>query len=127
MSVQQNVRLILADAIESYLDEEYTNDQLEGVIRQIWGLEKVSTNIANVMLVFSSEFMTHKNTGRHKIPDNMVEIVRKWIALLRSNCDWPVSVGDILAGDSSEAIRKQAIEDVDWPFDSKSGWDKLSE
>tara|TARA_R110001592_G_scaffold125262_1_gene334822 strand:+ start:5237 stop:5632 length:396 start_codon:yes stop_codon:yes gene_type:complete len=124
MNPQQKVRHNLADAIEFYLDGEYTNAQLEDVIFDIWGVENVSTNIADVIILFSSDFATHRNSGRYQIPSKFIERIRKWIVFLRSDCNWPASARDILAGDSSETIRGQAIEDVHWPFQSKDDWDK---
>lgn len=126
MDPQQNVRQRLADAIELYLDGKFTNAHLEDVVFEIWGVENVSTNIANVILLFSSDLVTRRNTGRNQIPNKFVERIRKWIVLLQSNCNWPVSARDILTGDSSDSIYEQFAENINWPFQSRDDWNKYT-
>jgi len=133
--IENSARERMADAIESYLSREITNNELDDVLCSLdVAKDRTCMELANEVQFFLSDFCHHKNEGKFQIDSEVELAFRRWIALLRSNWKWDKSrtdttrlgfrgILDLLR--SNLCTRSRLDGNLYWPLQDEWAWASL--
>lgn len=92
MSIGDNDRVKVAEAIEAYLRCEIDNFELDDVLFAVE--DRAAFEIASQVWFFYDDCKRHKNEGKHKHNEAAEALLRRWVMFLRSDHPWPIDEPD---------------------------------
>jgi hypothetical protein len=132
-----DARTRLAKAMQAYLEQSIDNDDLFAILwSDLVCQDDTCWEIAHRMDLFLDEFNGHRNAGKYRIGKEGEQVVRRWIALLRTNWQWPTGRSDSTPRNTRSAIRAlwrglvagkkvHQSENCNWPLTSEEEWKTL--
>ncbi len=127
--IDRESRLLLANAIEHYLDGKIDNFALDDVIFHLPHRDRACIEVGREMSRFLGDFKKHKYDTA-QLMSKYEEGVRRWICFLRSTVEWP------LGAVSARGIQKflnifrlvqktEFSQNPFWPYDTLADWGKI--
>lgn len=130
--LEHALRQDLADAIARYIGGQYDSAEVEKVLIAARNGDVLAQEISSAVDLFIDDFAVHRNEGKYSLDPKYECMLRRWVSLLRSNCEWPREVSPtrgILRSliDAFRPEKHECLNNEFWPFVSLKDWESHSE
>jgi hypothetical protein len=135
--IDRSARDTLISMIQRYLSGEISNEEYEHLLFRGRTKDAACIELGDAMLHFSSDFKRHFNAGDFEIPDVYLSRIKRWLAFLRSNTEWPIAIGmserqrfPMNWLEWFKALFRRNVPDFVsnefWPFKSECDWEHFA-